>query len=475
MNGKRLIWLATASIVLMLGSSLSWGADSSPNAQPYDNPDDADANPGYYTATDDAPDSMTTDVNGTVVWAEASPVRPDDWGMVIWTGAGGCTAYFEGRSTGWGCFYDVMGVYNGGNGGGGGGQTYWYSAFDSKDDSNAHIMLDVQGYSSDGYVLYGDQDSGGLLIVVIAGGDGTHSYDITLSSDDSDGNVDFSSDSVTVNDGGGSVSVDLYGLALGDVTITADCPDLDSTNVSTKVVGNLHLCTARAGTGDWTEGGTKIAAGGIDTDIHKADVKITYTPNTTLEITLDGGTGHDTDASLVLNGTTIAPGGDVEVDTDDNGDIIGTLKSSDTLSAVTITVTDPEATDTTVQQSIQFVPDNYDQSDQWVSDPDDLVADDSNTETVKFALDNVGLSGHTIGFYITEVDYLDENGDLQSLYNTADNPSDLSDWAYFEDEEVVTGDDGTAVATLYVQPDTDTTTIVSVTLSAYDLTVWTAP
>jgi len=84
-----------------------FGADAA--ADPYATAEQAAQNPGVYTASESAPDLLTTCGNVKVTWADAAPVRPYDQGKVEWTATDGGTVTFEWRSTGWGCFYTAEG------------------------------------------------------------------------------------------------------------------------------------------------------------------------------------------------------------------------------------------------------------------------------------------------------------------------------------------------------------------------------
>ena len=80
------------------------------------------------------------------------------------------------------------------------------------------------------------------------------------------------------------------------------------------------------------------------------------------------------------------------------------------------------------------------------------------------------MDGHLIGFYVTEVDYLDQYGNPQPpALNTPDNHQDLSGWASFESEHATTDSDGAVTDTLDVADDNS---IVGITMKFYDVTVW---
>ena len=122
MNGLKAGWLGIAVLGLMaVCASASYGADgwsdvwSSPSATDSAHgaawESGSNCHLGLYTAADGVPDCMYSNVCGRVVDATAAPSQPTDYGAVIWTNSGspgwgwGPVAIFDGRSTGWGCYY----------------------------------------------------------------------------------------------------------------------------------------------------------------------------------------------------------------------------------------------------------------------------------------------------------------------------------------------------------------------------------
>jgi hypothetical protein len=150
----------------------------------------------------------------------------------------------------------------------------------------------------------------------------------------------------------------------------------------TKVVGDLHVYTRRANRGDYAESSVSIAAGCIDSDIHKADIKITYAPDTDVQVTVEGGDGYNLYASLDIDGNTLYPGDTQTVTTDENGELYGTLWSSDLLADnVTISVCDPNVDNSpNVDRTANLVWDNYGGNDAWVS-TDNQTPDDGDVKT----------------------------------------------------------------------------------------------
>jgi hypothetical protein len=101
--------------------------------------------------------------------------------LVIWAQTDKGNVMFQGRSTGWGCVYDVQGGYTGG--GGGGGQrnrpNSWYSEFA---DNGPRIVLQINGPGTGSNVVL-PGNNGGTLSVWVFGVAGTAPVTVSLSVD----------------------------------------------------------------------------------------------------------------------------------------------------------------------------------------------------------------------------------------------------------------------------------------------------
>ncbi len=180
---------------------------------------------GRYTAANPSPDRLTTTANNAtlkVTGGAAQPVLPFDQGLVVYSAAASqnATAVFVNRSTGWGCFYSVNGVYVSSGGTGVGGNTNtWNSWF--KDRNKPRIAVAVNGPGkSNNIVLLGP--NGGTLYVSVLGATGN--FQVSLSATpagNGGGALSGLPASVSVTGGNSQTAVPLNGATPGAVTITA--------------------------------------------------------------------------------------------------------------------------------------------------------------------------------------------------------------------------------------------------------------
>jgi hypothetical protein len=118
---------------------------------------------------------------------------------------------------------------------------------------------------------------------------------------------------------------------------------------------------------------------------------------------------------------------------------------------------------------VEFQDSNYDGDDAWNFDPDIITAGNSSNLTVIFKLNDVPLDQHNVGFYVNEIQYVDDDGNIQTLDNTPDDPQDLSDYAYFDDDQATTDSNGQASDNLEMADDD---TIIYIEVTWFDATVW---
>ena len=367
--------------------------------------------------------------------------------------------------------YVVWGSQSGGSGAGSGagdGPDQWISDYERDNSADPRILLEVNGGGTDDDVIkYGE--NGGTLRVSLANGEKEKAYTITLS-DSGAGDVDFSSASLTLFGPYASNTIDLDGEEVGSVTISASCDDAQDGEIDA-VVSSIQLLTKRVDDSGWQEEDTAIAAGAIDSAAHKADVRIVgLDPQRSVDVKLIGGSGHTSanDAKLIFGEVTIGPGETQSLTPDQNGELNGTLTSSDVLDGATIEVTD-SGVSSTASTYVAFEWDNYQGDDGWVSTPEYISPDSSCDQTLILMHEGSPLNGHLIEFYVEEVQYEDEYGYVVTLTNTPENPSDLSSWASFETSQGYTDSYGEVTVALNIE---DKPEILSVTLGAYDLTVW---
>lgn len=236
-----------------------------------------------------------------------------------------------------------------------------------------------------------------------------------------------------------------------------------------------------SGTSDWS-GSATIAAGGMADDVHKASVRIsTNTGNVALSVMLQGGTGSihapsPKSASLYIGGKSIGPGQSDSVSTDENGELTGTLTSSDVITESGITISAAIASDTTKTDSasVSFVESNYTGDDAWTSSLDYIIPGQSSTETLVYKVNGQPLCGHVIRLYVEEVHYTNDNGNEQPpILNTAESPSTAVDqYATVDSQETGTTTDqnGKCAFTLRYKDKPDVTYMIT---GAYDTSIYT--
>lgn len=169
-----------------------------------------------------------------------------------------------------------------------------------------------------------------------------------------------------------------------------------------------------------------IAASGHNSAPHIADVQVTVTDGSgnavsgkSITPSLSGGDGAaGTAAALDLSGTT-----------DSNGQVTGTLLSSDRTETATITVTQVAEVSlgTPPTATVSF---DWGISNTWTSEPDYLELGSGNTETLTLTWNSQALQGHDIRFWITKVHLTDgtEVGyQTSGLYATITNQPGLTD------------------------------------------------
>lgn len=203
-----------------------------------------------------------------------------------------------------------------------------------------------------------------------------------------------------------------------------------------------------------------IAAGGVPSPAHQADVVIKIEPADAgfgVQVRLISGKGQERHATLAFaNQAVMADGAPVLLTTNDVGVFAGELTSSDTLGTCTIQVS-VLGTTNKVEKSVEF---NWmlDDAQEWIDarwnnlgnqggnmhffDYGDFHGPEVGlvTNTTRFmhyrAPDHnapkLPLDNHEIRCFVEEVVYVDENGEQHRIINTPDNPTEMvGDWAVF--------------------------------------------
>lgn len=252
-----------------------------------------------------------------------------------------------------------------------------------------------------------------------------------------------------------------------------------------------------------------IGVGGVASGAHQADVTVHVVPadaGVPVGVSLLNGLGHviEKDARLVLEGIEITTaGGARTVQTSADGKLAGVLTSSDVVEISTIKAenmnrqvafgwakderqepyldTDGDGQYTMGESFTDLDGDGAWTGAQWVSDPNIPIIPGQSMQTVRLRHYRAGanaenpwlvdpywkpLNGHHIAFFVEEVQFTDENGNVQSRSNPPDSGVDLSEWAFFPDAEYITNPDGIVTAPLMIN---DRPNIVLIRMAAYDL------
>lgn len=219
------------------------------------------------------------------------------------------------------------------------------------------------------------------------------------------------------------------------------------------------------GATDWTNDVVGVASGAIDSDVHKAEVLIQLVPPVQgkVKVQLTGGNGDTKNAKLVVGSATVNPGEPQEVDSNGSGQVQGKLTSSDKLERATISVGNQSA-------DVEFAWNNYEEEDAWISSEEYIVPGVTSDETVTLKLNDKPLDGHNLKFEVTEICFIDENGETQVLIRDDTNASQIDELAYFENggSAPATNSSGQTTITLHM---TDTVDLVYLVMTYYDMSV----
>lgn len=183
-----------------------------------------------------------------------------------------------------------------------------------------------------------------------------------------------------------------------------------------------------------------IVAGRMDSQTHRADVRITVRDPAakTVPVTLTGGIGHGENGGAVLMFGTIAihPGKGQDVPLQAGGTAEGVLISSNLENSATISSGEAKAT-------VEFDWDNS--SGGWQKTPD-FIAEGIHLQqhVVTLSRDGVPIQGHAIGIYLEDQDYVDEQGNKVTVIDHADCPQSLVDFGSYPNVQVTTDNEGKA-------------------------------
>ncbi len=238
---RRLVGIAAVGVVILGWRSACLGAIGTTQV----------STTGTYTATDAAPDALTTTdtANATltmqVAGGSANPDCPNDQGMVrittAGTGVGSATATWSGRSTGWGCTYSVTGVYSGGTGGGGGGGALpapWSSAFQSQNTPRLALEINRPG-TADDVLTWGG--TGTATVTLLTAGTDANSYSVTISDMSNPNFVSVSCPNACLSASSPSYMTRIAGCNTGTTTLTATCPTISVSPTRTVTIGQVVI------------------------------------------------------------------------------------------------------------------------------------------------------------------------------------------------------------------------------------------
>jgi hypothetical protein len=144
------------------------------------------------------------------------------------------------------------------------------------------------------------------------------------------------------------------------------------------------------------------------------------------------------------------------------GEALGVLTSAD------VTKEDVIIHAAQSQAIVSLVWENYYGDERWVETPENPPpAQAIQIHRAVQKLDNIPMDGHLLEFYLEQVDYTDEQGNMVSVTDSSDCPNNLSDWATFYPYSARTDYQGAVVAPLgvYEHPE-------HFKCQLYDLDVW---
>ena len=202
-------------------------------------------------------------------------------------------------------------------------------------------------------------------------------------------------------------------------------------------------------------------------DVHNANILISVTPAVSVQfpVTLGGGTGHNKNAKLAIGGAEITPASPLAV-ISANGTVQGTLTSSDTEGAATVSC-DQSST------AVGFCWDNYEDDDAWEFDQDYIMPGTDVNFSFYMALNYVPIDNHSIIFVIEKVYYTDQNGvEQETASNVPGSPYDLGSWADFTEPGAPSDSNGTVTATIHLKAN-NLGTATWISIRAYDMSVFT--
>jgi hypothetical protein len=216
----------------------------------------------------------------------------------------------------------------------------------------------------------------------------------------------------------------------------------------------------------------EIAAGAIESPAHRATVEIRVKPvkeGIPISVMLREGIGHEPggEAVLRIGSHTLKPGMSAEVRTDAGGKISGVLRSSDTIETCLIHAED-------AKRVVRFGWDEVWREDEWIIEPICLPVAGVKTYTATFRHYRSHeinapwqpLAYHMIRFMVSRILYREADG---SLVWKKWNEADLSAWAEFEQNILLTDENGMVSARLITKGRPE---LVHVDIITSDETVW---
>ena len=268
--------------------------------------------------------------------------------------------------------------------------------------------------------------------------------------------------------------------ATRDIVVTMAHPKLSSDEVrlASVKVESVTVIPKGMPSGSESDDPVSIGVGGMESDAHQADVTLRVLPavaSLPVDVALVGGRGHEPgrDAKLVSeSATAVADGGTVTMVTGEDGEITAVLTSADVPGPCTIRAA-------TTEKTVEFSWDEWHEEGEWTTDPGGLP--ESGTFMQHLTLrhhrtetDWQPFVNHEIRMFVEQVEYLDENSELQTLVYSPelDNQAELNEWASCPAAGTLTDMDGKVAIPVTLA---DREGLESITVAAYDWDVWNEP
>ena len=204
------------------------------------------------------------------------------------------------------------------------------------------------------------------------------------------------------------------------------------------VIEPLNITINRRG----STGSQDLAVGGLETDPHIGDVKVSYglpASNITIKICLINGGGGIVPSSeqwyipgavfkkslLIMNGLSFEHGSTdpISVQVSGSGQLIGSLRSSNRIESTTIQAT---VCGLVFTKNVLFIPGTM-----QITAPDTIMMDQWAPYTIKSSIDSQGMDGHTVIICVESITPVVGDSMSAVLGSTEAESQPLIDWVDF--------------------------------------------